>query len=381
VALQIECRTTKKSPERRQRVLISNKYTEAVVDVNRKLDQIAASINDLNNQQQRILPAEQHISSVVPKPEPDLLASENAVAIFRGESSFEAHAKRLRTALEKTHGVDLSRQDGGLSNGVDQLPSFGTFLSGFDATLNGNYISSKQSLPPTSVTLNLLRLITVEQQRFFIDVPVIDESDFTAACQQIYFSPQAPSIAAWASTNVGLYYLIHDLQPDNYIEVGLTTTAAASYLAQLSENIFRAMHCLNLCSLPTFESCQAIALMGAFAVKSGRIETAWRLITFAIRMCMDLGMHRINPLTERLDAEGTKRNYLFWWLYFFQQPLALTLGRPSVVRMKDVETRPGQLDIKRHAGYDRSGIRPQEVLEVAELITSTDYIRCSSNAS
>ena len=86
---------------------------------------------------------------------------------------------------------------------------------------------------------------------------------------------------------------------------------------------------------------------------AGYIETAWRLTTSAVRMSMDLGMHRVNPPSQQLDAEEMKHQSLFWWLYTIHQSLALTLGRPSLVRMMDAETRPGQFGIKRHAGHDR----------------------------
>ena len=86
---------------------------------------------------------------------------------------------------------------------------------------------------------------------------------------------------------------------------------------------------------------------------AGYIETAWRLTTSAVRISMDLGVHRVNPPSQQLDAEEMKHHSLFWWLYAIHQSLGLTLGRSSLVRMMDAETRPGQFGTKRHAGHDR----------------------------
>ena len=197
---------------------------------------------------------------------PGLLECENSTATFRGESSFEAHAKRLRDGLERASGICIPLDDGrNRSNGLDCSPNSDELSNG---PHDGN-VFIEQSLPPAAITLSLLRLITVEQQRFFIDVPVIDEPDFTTACQQVYFSPKSPSTAASMSTIVGLYYLIHDLQPEHYSGIGLTTSTVQSHLTQLEKNIFTAIQKLNLCVRPSFEYCQALALLSAFSMKSG----------------------------------------------------------------------------------------------------------------
>ena len=86
---------------------------------------------------------------------------------------------------------------------------------------------------------------------------------------------------------------------------------------------------------------------------AGYIETAWRLTTSAVRLCMDVGMHSVSPPSQQLDAEEMKRHSLFWWLFAIHQSLALALGRPPVVHIKDAETKPGHFGIKRHAGHDR----------------------------
>ena len=74
-------------------------------------------------------------------------------------------------------------------------------------------------------------------------------------------------------------------------------------------------------------------LQVCFCMKSGHIESAWRLFSSAARICLDIGMHQgrqSNASNER------KRNVFVWWLYAFSQSLALTLGRPPVIRRSDI---------------------------------------------
>lgn len=351
------CRTTKRSPERRQRVLISDKYTDAILDVNRKLDDISASLDAVTAQQNESWHAQvsgpgQPASLNFLKPrDTELSDFESRGKTSRGESSFESHAKRLKQALGISHGIqalpDLDDDD---CDPLNQSSESGASTLEARGRPPIKVAAGGQSLPPAAITLSLLRLITSEQQPFFIDVPVITEDEFTEACQQVYFATRPYPIAAWATTNVGLYYLVHDLQPDHYSSIGVTTSTVETYLKILTQNIFNVVESLQLCTSLEFGTCQALALLGIFCLKSGYIETAWRLVTSALRMCVDLNMHRRNHMDLAQEMKG---HSVFWWLYAIHQPLALTLGRPPSVRIADAETRPGQFGPKRHAGHFR----------------------------
>jgi hypothetical protein len=181
--------------------------------------------------------------------------------------------------------------------------------------------------------LSILRLTHVEQQRFFVDTPIINEDELDAAGRNVYFATKAFSTSTWATVNVGLFFLLHDLDPTHYQELGLSLPTVDNYLYMLSANLHAITQNLQLCMESSFESAQALSLLGVFFLKTGCIETGWRLISSATRICLDMGMH----LTAESNAEmNTQCNALVWWLYAMNQALALTLGRPALLRRVDI---------------------------------------------
>lgn len=72
-------------------------------------------------------------------------------------------------------------------------------------------------------------------------------------------------------------------------------------------------------------------------MKSGHVESAWRLLSSAARICLDIGMHQGR---QSDTTNEQKRNVFVWWLYALSQSLALTLGRPPVIRRSDIGVDP-----------------------------------------
>lgn len=52
---------------------------------------------------------------------------------------------------------------------------------------------------------------------------------------------------------------------------------------------------------------------------------AWKLVSAAARMCLDMGLHRL-PL-DATGPEATKQRLLFWFTYACDKGLALNFGR------------------------------------------------------
>jgi len=73
-----------------------------------------------------------------------------------------------------------------------------------------------------------------------------------------------------------------------------------------------------------------------YQIKTGRASAAWRLITAASRMLLDIGYHRLpNNLT---DDGLRKKRMLFWWMYAMDKGLAFTFGRTPTIHHYDVTT-------------------------------------------
>lgn len=54
-------------------------------------------------------------------------------------------------------------------------------------------------------------------------------------------------------------------------------------------------------------------------------------------MCIDLGFHRLPPLTA-LEGDNARKHKVFWHLYTMETGLALTLGRPQSLHLYDIAT-------------------------------------------
>lgn len=192
---------------------------------------------------------------------------------YRGDSSFKAHVQRATGALrDAAANLEFSVTDPNFSATMSATqmiqevadseattPSIGdTHSSSFQVQfpeLEG------RSLPPLEPVLKLLRLAQTEKLRFFIDVPVIDEHEFSELCQKVYFAINDYSLSAWAIVNTGLFYLFFDLKEHNYSQVGVTSSDIQANSRLLSANLDAAIQSLRLCQDPSIEGCQALALL------------------------------------------------------------------------------------------------------------------------
>lgn len=118
-----------------------------------------------------------------------------------------------------------------------------------------------RSLAPLEPVLKLLRLAHTEQQRFFIDLPVVDEHEFSELCQKTYFAIGEYSLSAWVIVNTGLFYLYIGLKEHNYSQIGVTFSDIQATSRVLSANLEAPIQSLRLYQDPSIEGCQALALL------------------------------------------------------------------------------------------------------------------------
>jgi hypothetical protein len=192
---------------------------------------------------------------------------------FKGESSFQSHAKLAETALEQTLVTSglvnvestsaVSRQhvreflrghtnaDGTTSQGTNHKPHTEAY----------DFEPGNVPLPSIEIVLKLLRLAKTEKQRFFLDVPLFTEDEFVDMCRGIYFAIGPISVWSWICVNVGLYFLFMDCSRDNCFRMSTTPEELRSYTPLLKNNAESAMQSLRLCSEPSMESCRALSLL------------------------------------------------------------------------------------------------------------------------
>ncbi|KAI1774570.1 hypothetical protein F4818DRAFT_418281 [Hypoxylon cercidicola] len=356
VTLNVACRSTRRTPEKRQRVVLSSKYDEAVQDVSRQLGDVKEMLQALmlskDATPRSVETSSEHAHNTPPPMIDEQVPSLSSVHEgFNGDSSFQSHAHRVQNALEATLAVsELINAEALEAPTILSPQTIAELLHGADTTgatppdqaarkplpRSNDLELGNLPLPPLDVTLKLLRLVKTEKQRFFVDLPIFREDEFVDKCRGVYLATEPISIWTWIVVNVGLYYLFFGLNTANCKRMGTTPDVMRSHGRVLKANAEAAMQNLRICSEPSTESCRALALLGTFYVKEGHSTIAWRLFSNAARACLDLGFHRIPD--EARGEETTRQREVFWYIYLWEKGLAITCGRTPMIHHYDVLT-------------------------------------------
>ncbi|KAF4950592.1 hypothetical protein FGADI_8106 [Fusarium gaditjirri] len=298
----LDCRLTKtNSTERRQRILISAKYDEAIESINHQLGQVLGMIQslDLNkNQRNSSSPDSYDASYSLPHGSSDD-ASQCPPSLsygFQGEPSFMAHLGSIFDtlgAIASNPAVEGRLGESGSQRITRQLHeavlshSPSTSGDSLPLPLHAQHPELKScQLPAPEMILKIVRFAQIKRQRFFADAAVIDEHEFYELCQQVCFPISLYSFSAWIVVNVGLY--------------------------------------------------GAISLLVTFSLKRGHTARGWRLNCTAARACLDLGMHRLPPGSH--DPDTARKRKIFWSIYFAHAAMACTFGRPSSMPLHEITT-------------------------------------------
>ncbi|KAI0178947.1 hypothetical protein GGR52DRAFT_569850 [Hypoxylon sp. FL1284] len=373
VTLNVACRSTRRAPEKRQRVVLSSRYDEAVEDVSRQLGDVKEMLHTLmlnRDASPRSVetapttatssPPETHGAAAATRnTPPPAIIDEQVPSLsgvrdgFNGDSSFQSHLEATlaaseligadaldtppttlspQTFAELLHGGDTGPAAGaGPHHGVSAAPAPAAARAA-----DSDLAYGKLPLPPLDATLKLLRLAKAERQRFFVDLPFFDEDEVVDKCRGVYFATEPVSIWTWIVVNVALHYLYFGAGTDSCRRMGTTRDRMRVHCAVLKANAEAAMQSLRLCSEPSTESCRALALLGTFYVKEGHITIAWRLFSSAARACLDLGFHRLP--NEMRGKEVNMQREVFWYIYLWEKGLAITCGRTPIIHHYDVIT-------------------------------------------
>ncbi|KAK7438837.1 hypothetical protein Landi51_11484 [Colletotrichum acutatum] len=301
VASNLTCRLTHRSSERRQRVLISPRYDEAIESVDRSLKEVSQAVQQLLEINQQ----KSHSSPLVSPPSFIGNHSPNFPGLsegYRGDSSFKAHVHRVTDAL-KDVAADLESTlgDDSALSATMQMIDQATGSEERSPTQTGSSLLSVQaqlpelgsrSLPSTDRVLKLVRLCQAEKQRFFIDVPVIDEREFGEFCQKVCFAITDFSTVDWIIVNAGLFFLLQGLKPHHYAIVNITELELEACSQLLKVNLETAIQNLKLCSEPSLQACQALAVLNAKLVVAKLLEVNTRIKQSAEYSPSDDDLHK-----------------------------------------------------------------------------------------
>ena len=110
--------------------------------------------------------------------------------------------------------------------------------------------------------------------------------------------------------------------------------------------LYNRLRTLHISDRPTLYNIQANLIAAVYAVGFGRISKTASLLTEAVTMCVDAGMHRSAETWDLFDAiEDEVRKRTFWCVYIWDKQFSAHFGRPSMLRMRDCDVQePAPVD-------------------------------------
>jgi len=346
--LKTFCRVSHRPQEKKQRILLSTRYEEAVEDINHQLQDITAALHSLRDEVRSGRSKNENLHAPVgdateinSTPVGQIQAATSHT--YSGESSFNAHAQIVTSALASLDSAGRASRSSAASPAVQELlrdidtPGSAVVEPGIRIPQQSRVPEwQNMTLPPMSFVVKLLRLAKTEKQEFFAHIPLFEEEDFADLCRKVYFAIDSHTLPAWIVVNTGLAMLLEGLESRHFAAMETTVETIQRFVNLLTVNAMTGWECTGLSAEPDVDTCRALALFGTSCVRSGRSREAWRSMSAASRMCLDLGLHRIP--SSRKDREATRQRLLFWHVYTMEIGLAFTNGRTPTLRTFDVSS-------------------------------------------
>ncbi|RAH63198.1 Zn(II)2Cys6 transcription factor [Aspergillus piperis CBS 112811] len=95
----------------------------------------------------------------------------------------------------------------------------------------------------------------------------------------------------------------------------------------------------------SYMNIEALMLLVLYHMRTSSATRVWYLIGLAMRICIDLGLHRESQYQKMRPYEGQMRRRLFWSVYLVERYVAWSLGRPFSVPEEDIDVHaPADLD-------------------------------------
>lgn len=103
---------------------------------------------------------------------------------------------------------------------------------------------------------------------------------------------------------------------------------------------------LPIADHPTLYTIQADLVAAVYAVGLGKLSKAAALLSEAVTVCIDAGLHRSADTYDLFDPiEEEIRKRTFWCVYIWDKQLSAHFGRPPMIRLRDCDvSEPAPID-------------------------------------
>lgn len=195
-------------------------------------------------------------------------------------------------------------------------------------------------LPPDEIAAEYVKAYFTTCQIIF---PIVQRKSFERAWRE-NLDPSATMDISW--------YMLQNAILAMGAFTSKSASTPASYRHAKEEALSYFNNALNahaslLPSQASLMAIQALCVMFMFTQQIGNRELAYRCLSFATKLAMRKGLHKMTA--NRSDVDSAHRNEkerVFWVLYFFDKIFALDAGLPSNIEDADVSCSfPGQKDM------------------------------------
>jgi hypothetical protein len=98
-------------------------------------------------------------------------------------------------------------------------------------------------------------------------------------------------------------------------------------------------------------SIEVLLLLAIHSLRAPKGPGAWTYVGLAMRMCIDLGLHRRMQRRKSANlAEIEMRKRLFWTTYCLDRQVSIVLGRPFAISDRDIDTEVSSAVVLRKVG-------------------------------
>lgn len=116
-----------------------------------------------------------------------------------------------------------------------------------------------------------------------------------------------------------------------------TTGQAGAFYPEEHHNV-ALQHLDSILELHDLRSIEVLLLLAIHSLRAPRGPGAWAYVGLAMRLCVDLGLHRkTNGRQVGSMAESEMRKRVFWTGYCLDRQVSIVLGRPFAISDRDID--------------------------------------------
>ncbi|KAG8905465.1 hypothetical protein FRB99_008906 [Tulasnella sp. 403] len=126
---------------------------------------------------------------------------------------------------------------------------------------------------------------------------------------------------------------------------------------------------------PTLYTVQGVLLAAVYAIGRGRLSKGLALLSEAITLCIDAGLHRSVEQYDHFDAIETEvRKRTFWSVYAWDKQASVYFGRPPMIRLRDCDVpEPAQVDDD-YITKDNVGAQPADRMSIMSAFVACNRL-------